>query len=77
MYVSDNFLQKRFGECGEENSMGTYDSFALAEIGCSSNMECIGIMDGKCDNDGTFHLCRKGFLAQSASCISQKKNYSG
>ena len=75
--VSDDFTQNHAGECSEANTFGTYESFELAEIGCYSNMACIGIYDEGCDATGTYRLCKEGFMNPSTSCIYQKKAYKG
>ena len=53
----------------------------FAELACSSDDECIGILDDDCDDGGSFRLCRKGFISPSSniiqSCIYKKKTYTG
>ena len=73
----DDFVRRTSVVCSEANTFGTYDQIGLAEIGCSSIMECIGILDGGCDSIAPYRLCKKGFLGPSGSCIYQKKEYTG
>ena len=49
----------------------------MAEINCTSDKTCIGIIDEGCDEDGPYRLCKKGFVHPSESCILKKKKYSG
>lgn len=49
----------------------------LAEIACSSDTTCIGILDEGCDNAGNYRLCKNAFTSPTSSCIYQKKAYTG
>ena len=79
---SDEFLQGEIGECSAANTFGTFNLSTLAEVECSSNMGCIGVLDEGCDKVGPYRLCKKGFMAQSTqkekpNCIFQKKEHTG
>ena len=78
-YSLDDFVQHKFVGCSEDNIIGAeYDSMIFAEIGCSSNVECIGILDARCMTDlGPFRLCKNGSISPSSACLHQKKQYSG
>ena len=76
-YFLDEFLQTKFVECSNANTFGAYELLEQAEIGCSSNITCIGILDEGCDNVGPYRLCKKGFMISTLSCISKKKIYTG
>ena len=54
-----------------------YNHMIFAEIGCSSNADCIGILDEGCTGQGPFRLCKKGFISPSSSCIYKNRAYSG
>ena len=78
MYL-DDFLPRIFGICSDANTFGSYDPFSKAEIACSSETTCIGIVDKSCDNQGPYRLCKTGysFVYPSDSCIHKKREYSG
>ena len=73
----DDFVQSKFVECSEANTFGTYEDLFFAEIGCSSDIACIGILDKGCDEVAPYRLCKKGFSSPSFSCIYKKKAYTG
>ena len=73
----DDFLPSVVGGCNEDNTDGSYESFSLAEIACALDKACVGVLDEGCDNDGTYRLCKIGFMYPSDSCIHKKKEYTG
>ena len=81
IHILDDFLPNITGQCSDANTFEEYESFMLAEMRCSSNVECIGILDDKCDNAGSYRLCKRGFmykyttLSHGATCLFQKKAY--
>ena len=77
IYPLEDFLPVVRGECSEENRFGSYNILTLAEIGCSSDVTCIGILDEGCDKVGPYTLCKDGYFSPSTSCIYQKKAYTG
>ena len=48
-------------------------------MACRNDMECIGVYDESCDEDGPFLLVRSGFMDSryGPNCIYKKKSYGG
>ena len=75
----DDYILKVNSSCSEVN---TYEKFVLpsdAEDACNSDNECIGIYDENCDQEGSYRLCKKGFMTLliDPSCLYKKKKYYG
>ena len=79
MIYLDDFLPIVDGICSDDNTYGSYKSLSKAEIACSLNEMCIGIVDEGCDNNGTYRLCTSGFISpiytQNPSCIHKKNEH--
>ena len=74
---TDDFLPRIFGVCSEADTFASYEVLGIAKIACVEERACIGVLDDACDNIGAFRLCKKGFVSPSASCVYQKKEYTG
>ena len=58
----------------------------FAETACRNDIECFGIFDEKCDNDGPFLQIKRGFIPfrkktdtdwYTSGCVYKKKEYAG
>ena len=66
--------------CQASSEYESHELLDFAKISCIEDRHCIGITDDNCDKNGTFHLCKTGYLTSDSytpSCIYQKMTYSG
>ena len=58
LITTENYkkIDKRF--CKKASKSGKYLSLKEAKDDCNKMVDCIAIQDGKCDNKGTFKICR-------------------
>ena len=76
--TSDAFALKKHSVCVWAHTYDYYYHLALAKIACTQDIQCVAVIDKKCDNGGPFQLCKYGFVTPEktvSSCIHKKKTY--
>ena len=50
-----------------------------AKLACSSNGECIGVLEEDCDSNSTFYLCQNDMKkdVEAISCVHKKRETTG
>ena len=64
--------------CKKASKSGKYRSLKEAKDACNEKVDCIAVQDGKCDNKGTFKICRGNNplsrkMSSKGTCIFLKK----
>ena len=78
--VSGVYTKHLSSSCRSSDLFGTYYHRIQARINCNADENCIGVLERSCDNSGTFHLCKKGFITSetyTSSCVYKKKHHHG
>ena len=60
---------RKISDIGCSPTYGSFSSLTTAEVACTSDSNCQGVADTRCDNSGTFELCPKQSSLQSFSVI--------
>ena len=58
LVTTENYKKLISRFCKKASKSGKYHSLTEAKDDCNKKVDCIAIQDGKCDNKGTFKICR-------------------
>ena len=67
------FQWQWYKHCNGNTVGGTYASLSAATGACEINAQCAGVLDTRCDEEGSFQLCSSATLMRSStSCVYTK-----